>query len=296
VASIAFILILSKKGVGMNLKLIKMWMCLVAMLSISSNGYAASNAVNIGANGITFSDNSVQSKAAVLPVCSSGEVIVNNAGAWLCGTILPVDKGIATCVSDVCSISACQPGWGSCGTTALNGCGTSLTTTQNCGACGNICPANNICSSGACVAITQPVKAIVKIATTGTLSGGTLIGGINALLKYPTNKGLTFFSAVPTVPGIGVNSTHIPNPNVTGQVSIGIINAGPTFTGDPTGITQVGDFDTITFNIAAGNFPVAADFTTLSNGVSLTGSGIIDTHNNTLSPGINVAITSVTFQ
>jgi hypothetical protein len=107
---------------------------------------------------------------------------------------------------------------------------------------------------------------------------------------------LTFFSAVPTAPGIGTNSLHLANPGVAGQVSIGITNAGPTFVSDPTGITQVGDFDTITFNIAAGNIPVAADFTTLPNGVSLTGSGIIDTLNNTLSPGINVAITSVTFQ
>jgi hypothetical protein len=86
------------------------------------------------------------------------------------------------------------------------------------------------------------------------------------------------------------------NATVAGTLNIAIINTGPTFPGDTVGITQVGDFDTITFNIAAGNFPVPADFTTLPNGVALTGAGVIDTSSVALSPGINVTISSVTIQ
>jgi len=483
----------------MKFKVVTTWMCMVALLCISSYGYGASGAVSVTPSGISFSDNSVQTKAAVLPVCSSGEVIVNSGlDIWACGTILPVDKGIATCVSSLCAMSACQPTWGNCDGNVANGCEASLATTQNCGACGNVCGANSICSAGTCVvspnsplnltisgspaagfinnqrpvtvtanvqqvaggpvpagtivnfSITggsgglssataatnasgnasvtlnstvegnvtvtataapvtnsavisftnpnkpgsvvlgaspatgvtnnvipvtltatvapadivngtiangtvvnfnivsgtgtlssatatttngvasvtlnstvagsvgisasagtspivtsntanvpftvQPTTAVIKLSTTGTLQPSTLIGGINALVTYPTNKGLSFASIVATAPGAGVNSLQSVNPTVAGKINVAIINTGPTFVGDTTGITQVGAFDTITLNIAPGNFPVPADFTTLPNGVSLTGSGIIDTNSVTLSPGINVAITSVTIQ
>ena len=133
----------------MKFKLIATWTCMIALLFISTYGYGASGAVNVSPGGITFTDNSVQSKAAVLPACSSGEVIVNNLGAWLCGTILPVDKGIATCVSSICAISACQPTWGNCDSDVSNGCEASLATTQNCGACGNVCSYAN--GAAACV-------------------------------------------------------------------------------------------------------------------------------------------------
>lgn len=91
----------------MQFRIIAMLTCLVVLFLISSIGYAASNAVNIGVDGITFPDNSVQNKAAVLPSCSSGDVLVNSSGAWLCGKIKLIPNGIATCVGSICSVSTC---------------------------------------------------------------------------------------------------------------------------------------------------------------------------------------------
>jgi len=134
----------------MKLKSITLLMCLTALLCMPSYGLAALNAVNIGADGITFPDNSVQAKAAVLPACSSGGVLINNSGAWLCGSVMPILNGIATCTNTVCSVSACLTGYDSCDGNVANGCESSLATTQNCGACGVACAANQICNTGTC--------------------------------------------------------------------------------------------------------------------------------------------------
>lgn len=95
----------------MKTRIITMLICLIALFLISSFGYAAANAVNIGADGITFPDNSVQNKAAVLPTCSSGDVLVNNSGSWYCGKMKLISNGIATCVGSVCSVSTCMQGY-----------------------------------------------------------------------------------------------------------------------------------------------------------------------------------------
>lgn len=132
----------------MKLKLITTLLCLAALLCVSSNGFAA---VTVGADGVTFPDNSVQSKAAVMPACTSpGGVLVNIADAWLCGNVMPVVNGIAVCANSVCSVSACLTGFNNCDGNVANGCESSLLTTQNCGACGVVCAANQTCSAGAC--------------------------------------------------------------------------------------------------------------------------------------------------
>jgi hypothetical protein len=128
--------------------------------------------------------------------------------------------------------------------------------------------------------VTQPTQAIVKVATSGTLPAGKTIGGITATVTYPTTKGLSITAANVAASGAGTNSTLVPNPNTAGQVILGLINA--------TGI-QTGEFATLTFSIAAGNFPVAGDFAVA------TGATIIDTTGAAI-PGITVSVLSATVQ
>ena len=131
-------------------KPITIWTCLVALLFITTVGYAAPNSVSVGTAGITFPDNSVQSRAAVLPTCTSGGVLVNSAGAWLCGNLVPITNGIAACVGSGCAVSACLPGFGNCDSSLANGCETPLTTTLHCGSCGIACATSQSCVSGVC--------------------------------------------------------------------------------------------------------------------------------------------------
>ena len=182
----------------MKVTTITSWVCLIALLCVSSLAFAASNAVNIGSGGITFPDNSVQTKAAVLPSCSSGGVLVNNSGAWLCGTVLPIDKGIATCVGSLCSVSACQPGFDNCDGVVVNGCEASLTTTQNCGACGHVCPANNICSAGACVSSPNSPLSL-------TVSGTPSAGFINSQRPVTVTANVVQVAGGPVPAGTTVN-------------------------------------------------------------------------------------------
>jgi len=153
----------------MKFKLITSWTCLVALLMISSLAFAVP--VSVGPAGVTFPDNSVQSSAAVLPGCASGGVLVNNSGAWFCGKILPVDKGIATCVDVLCTVSACQPTFADCDGGAANGCEIDLTTTQNCGACGITCAVGDLCTAGTCVTAPDPNKPASIVLTTSSTPG-----------------------------------------------------------------------------------------------------------------------------
>ncbi|GFO68814.1 hypothetical protein GMLC_23930 [Geomonas limicola] len=131
--------------------------------------------------------------------------------------------------------------------------------------------------------VVQPTKAIVKVRSTGTLPQGTLIGGIGATVTYASGKGLSIgsSSAEIAVSGAGLGSTMIPNVNTPGQVTLGLLNV--------SGI-GAGEFATLNFTIAAGNFPTIADF-----GISGSGLSIIDTGTNSI-PGMGVGIASVTLQ
>jgi hypothetical protein len=317
-------------------------------------------------------------------------VLINNAGVWQCGTILPVANGIATCGISGCAISACVPTFGNCDADATNGCESPLNTNLHCGACGNVCGPEQICSANSCVTspnapgavvlaanpstgvtlnnvpvtltatvspvsqggsiangtvvtfnvsgsggslssvtattnngvasvilnsslagsigvsasagasavvtsntvsvpfIAQPTLAIVKIKTTGTLANGVLIGGVQAVLTANPSTGLSIAasangtSADVAASGVGIGSTILTNTNDVVSIKPGLLNVG----GMP-----VGEFQTITYHIANGTFPTAGNFS-----IALAGSGVIDTNNNTLSPGINVAIASVTIQ
>src|SRR5207247_2347909 len=76
-----------------------------------------------------------------------------NCGA--CGNVCGVADGTAACSNGVCTVAACNSGYGNCDGNAGNGCETNLNTDlNNCGACGTVCtpPANAtaVCSTGSC--------------------------------------------------------------------------------------------------------------------------------------------------
>lgn len=127
--------------------------------------------------------------------------------------------------------------------------------------------------------IAQPTTAIVKVATSGTLPAGTLIGGVSATVTYPP-AGLSILASDVVVSGVATGSLLAANTNTAGQVILGLISA--------TGI-QAGEFATLTFSVTAGTFPVAADFAIAA------GASVIDVNGITI-PGINVVIQSVTVQ
>jgi len=129
--------------------------------------------------------------------------------------------------------------------------------------------------------VSQPTRAIVKVLTTGTLPANTLIGGVGASVLYSTGKGLSILASNISASGGGAGSTLVPNVNTLGQVVLGLINV--------SGI-PAGEFATLNFAIAAGNFPTAADFSISGSGVS-----IIDTTTLNI-PGMGAAIASVTIQ
>ncbi|MBK5277176.1 MAG: hypothetical protein JJE30_19275 [Desulfuromonadales bacterium] len=128
--------------------------------------------------------------------------------------------------------------------------------------------------------ISQPTLAIVKVRTTGTLVG-TIIGGINAIVSAAPSTGLSIAPADITASGAGAGSTLIPNTTNVASINLALIN---------TAGILVGEFATLNYHIAAGNFPVAGNFT-----VALTGAGVIDTVGANI-PGIAVSVLSVTIQ
>ncbi len=57
-----------------------------------------------------------------------------------CGKVCTSANGTPTCTAGVCGTSACAAGFANCSGSGGTGCQTPITTPQNCGACGNICP------------------------------------------------------------------------------------------------------------------------------------------------------------
>lgn len=164
----------------MKSRFITMFVCLIAILPVYSFTYAASNAVNIGSDGITFPDNSVQNKAVVLPSCSSGDVLVNSSGAWFCGKAVLVNGGLAMCVGNVCTINSCTPGFADCDGNPTNGCEIYLLyNINNCGTCGTTCKVNESCDTGKChLRLTALGIQFLSTDAVGTLHTSTIIGGV----------------------------------------------------------------------------------------------------------------------
>jgi hypothetical protein len=126
----------------------------------------------------------------------------------------------------------------------------------------------------------QPTQAIVKIGTTGVLPAGTLIGGVAATVVYANGHGLSITPASVAMSGGGTGSSLAANTNTAGTVALGLINA--------QGIAS-GEYATLTFAIAAGSTPTAADFS-IAPGSNVLNIGTVKI------PGAGASILSVTIQ
>jgi adhesin/invasin len=127
--------------------------------------------------------------------------------------------------------------------------------------------------------IKQPVLVTVKLATSGTLPVGKLIGGIQAIVTANPSSGLTIFPSDVTLTGVSTGSLMTPNTTNVASVNLALINT----TGFGTG-----EFVTLTYHVANGTFPVAGNF-------SVTPVQVIDTLSANL-PAITVVVQSVTIQ
>ncbi len=73
----------------------------------------------------------------------------SNCGA--CGVVCSLAHASATCANDHCAIVACSAGYQDCDRNATTGCEAALmTSTTDCGACGNACATGQSCNAGVC--------------------------------------------------------------------------------------------------------------------------------------------------
>jgi hypothetical protein len=130
---------------------------------------------------------------------------------------------------------------------------------------------------------TPPTKAIIKISTKGTLASGTQIGGVEVSVKLPAGVSAKTLNASTTetagevveASGVATNNSQVVGTytNQTGLTSGGTVRI---FLSTGTGF-PVGEFATMSTDIAAGYAPVSADFNQITaivkdlNGVDITG-------------------------
>ncbi len=77
-----------------------------------------------------------------------------------------------TCSSGACGIGACSAGFADCDNAAANGCETDLTTTTDCGACGNACGGGQSCVSGSCTTVITGNVTVNQTATSVSAAAG----------------------------------------------------------------------------------------------------------------------------
>lgn len=141
-------------------------------------------------------------------------------------------------------------------------------------------------SDSATLTVAAQTKAVVTLATTGTLPGGLTIGGLQTDINYPVNRGLSITNSNVVASGVATGSTLIPNTAVSGIASIGNLTlSGAGF--------LVGEFATLTFTISPGNTVSISDFTIVPGSTMIFAS---DNATTDLSNQISVIIQRVTFQ
>lgn len=127
--------------------------------------------------------------------------------------------------------------------------------------------------------VNQPTQVIVKLATSGTLPVGTLIGGIQAIATASPSAGLSIQASDVTLSGVSAGSFLTPNATNVASVQMALINT----TGFGTG-----EFVTLTYHVANGTFPVVGSF-------GVTPVSVINTTGQVIA-GITVVVQSVTIQ
>lgn len=83
--------------------------------------------------------------------CETSLETTSNCGS--CGNTCSVSGGNAACVAGQCEVAGCGSGFEDCDGDASNGCETDVTTTANCGTCGNTCSfpnATETCNTNSC--------------------------------------------------------------------------------------------------------------------------------------------------
>ncbi len=70
----------------------------------------------------------------------------------LCGRACSLANATAGCAAGACTVASCNSGFANCNGTAGDGCEVNTQSdSNNCGACGNVCPGGQRCSAGTCV-------------------------------------------------------------------------------------------------------------------------------------------------
>ncbi len=88
-------------------------------------------------------------------VCTNFASDVNNCGG--CGVVCDLPNAVPACTDGVCTVSSCNAGFADCDSDPTNGCETDTNTdTNNCGTCGNVCPAGQTCTAGTCEVVCAP--------------------------------------------------------------------------------------------------------------------------------------------
>lgn len=141
---------------------------------------------------------------------------------------------------------------------------------------------------------TAPTKAVVVLATTGTLPTGIQIGAISTTVTYPTNKQITISESDVFTSGVASNTTVLPNISTNGEVILANI------TGSSFGI---GEFVTLRFSIAPNSLPLVSDFTVIPNTIIPNNSTVTGVNSPYIPndptidlPEISVIVKSVTFE
>lgn len=130
--------------------------------------------------------------------------------------------------------------------------------------------------------LAQPVQAIVKVGSVGTLASGTLIGGILASVSYPANGfAITTDSVFPSGVAGNATTTLAVNVETAGQVILALF--------DVNGI-RTGEFATLVFKIADGFLPING------NVVVTPDASVVAAVSNTAIPGASVVVQSITYR
>lgn len=98
--------------------------------------------------------------------CEVGLGTITNCRS--CGDACPAGpalNGAPACTASMCR-TTCSPGYGNCDGNVANGCEVSLATSNNCGVCGRVCPAGQLCTGGACIVTRSSNYARTPLATT----------------------------------------------------------------------------------------------------------------------------------
>jgi alpha-tubulin suppressor-like RCC1 family protein len=136
-------------------------------------------------------------------------------------------NALAQCAGGACAIASCTPTHGDCDGSAADGCETPLDTVNDCGVCGNVCPAGGSCAGDQCLCPMGQVPSptgCVNVATRTVLSvgasGGCAVLSNGSVACWGRNHYGELGLDAPD------NLTHLPSRVVSlfGAVSVGIRN------------------------------------------------------------------------